>query len=105
MKNFSVVAKFPEVIGVALTDSFGMFLECAGKIDGEMAGAAHAFTAGALSKAGEALGLNSLERVSLAGDKSVCVIVFHDNQILGADVDPSKPLAAIEKKIWDTITK
>lgn len=105
MKNFSVVAKFPEVIGAALSDTSGMLLECCGRIDGEAVGAVHAFTVRALSQAGEALGLSSLERVTLVGGKSACVIAIHENGILGVDVDPTKPLAVLEKKIWDTITK
>jgi predicted regulator of Ras-like GTPase activity (Roadblock/LC7/MglB family) len=105
VKNFSVVAKFPEVIGAALTDSSGMLIECAGQMDGEVAGAVHAFTARALSQAGEVLGLSSFERATLVGGKSVCVVVVHENSVLGAEIDPSKPLSVVEKKIWDTITK
>jgi hypothetical protein len=105
VKNFNIVAKLPEVIGAALSDASGSLLDCAGQMDGEMAGAVHAFTARSLAQAGEILGLSALERVTLTGGKSACVIAVHDNHVLGVDVDPSKPLAAIEKKIWDTVTK
>ncbi len=105
MKNFSIVAKFPEVIGAALSDASGSLLDCAGQMDGETAGAVHAFAARCLAQAGEVLGLSTLERVTLAAGKSTCVIVVHDNHVLGVDVDPSKPLAPIEKRIWDTVTK
>jgi predicted regulator of Ras-like GTPase activity (Roadblock/LC7/MglB family) len=105
VKNFSIVAKFPEVIGAALSDASGTLLDSAGQVDGEMAGAVHAFTARALEKAGEVLGLSTLDRVTLVGGKSACVIIVHDGNVLGAVVDPSKPLAAIEMKIWDAVTK
>lgn len=105
VKNFSAIAKFPEVIGVAMTDGSGTLLECSGRMDGEVAGAVHAYAARALSQAGETLGLSTFERTTIVGATSSCVIAVYDNGILGAEVDPSKPLAAIEKKIWDTITK
>lgn len=105
MKNFGIVTKFPEVLGAALTDGSGVVLECSGRMDGEAVGAVHAFTARYLAQAGETLGLSTLERLSLVGNKSVYVIAVHENSVLGAEIDPSKPLATIEKKIWDTITK
>lgn len=105
MKNFNLVSKFPEVIGAALTDTSGILLESSGRMDGEMAGAVHAFTARALAQAGDVLGLNSLERAVLSAEKSVCIIAVGDNCVLGVDVDPNKPIAAVEKKVWDAISK
>jgi predicted regulator of Ras-like GTPase activity (Roadblock/LC7/MglB family) len=105
VKNLNAVSKIPEVLGAVLTDPSGILIEYTGQMDGEVAGAIHAFTARALSQSGEILGLNTLERVSLVADKSVCVLAVSDNSVLAAEVDPSKPLGPIEKKLWEASTK
>jgi hypothetical protein len=105
VKSLSVLAKLPEVIGATLTDSLGTLLESSGRVDDEVDGAVHSFAARALSEAGGVLGLAALQRASLVGGKSVFILAVDESHVLGVSVDPSKPLAVIEKKIWDAITK
>jgi predicted regulator of Ras-like GTPase activity (Roadblock/LC7/MglB family) len=105
VKSLNAVSKIPEVLGAVLTDPSGILIESTGQMDGEVAGAIHAFTARALAQTGELLGLNNLERASLVADKSVCVLAVSDNSVLAAEVDPGKPLGAIEKKLWEAYTK
>jgi len=105
VKNLSLISKLPEVLGAALSDESGALLECSGQMDGEIAGAVHAFTVRALTQAGETLGLSAFERATIVGPSSACIVAVHDGIVLGVDVDPHKPLNAIEKRIWDTISK
>ena len=105
MKNFNLVAKFPEVLGAAISDSSGALLDCVGQMDGEVAGAVHAFTARALTQVGEILGLSSFERATITGPSFACLIATYDNSVLGVDIDPHRPLNVVEKKIWETISK
>ncbi len=105
MKNLNAITKYPEVLGVAVSDMSGALVECAGQIDGEMEGAVHAFTARALGEAGELLGLSTFERASVIGVKAACLITVVDSEIVGINVDPSKPFGIAEKKILDTIQR
>ncbi|HET9960223.1 MAG TPA: roadblock/LC7 domain-containing protein [Polyangiaceae bacterium] len=102
MKDFNVIAKFPEVQGAVLSDPSGALLDVAGNIDGEVAGAVHAYSMKSLGQAGELLGLGGIQRTAIVGPTKSVVITIHDQEILGVYVDPDKPLAAIEKKLQDT---
>lgn len=105
VKNFSVISKFPEVLGAAVSDASGALVECSGQMDGEVAGAVHAFTVRALAQAGELLGLSAFERATVIGPSAACIVAAHDGMVLGVDVDPHKPLNVVEKRIWETISK
>ena len=99
MKNFNLVAKFPEVVGAVLSDSSGTLLDSVGALDGEVAGAVNSFSAKALLQAGELLGLGMLQKATITGTSKNCIITIDDDEVLGVYVDPSKPLGAIEKKL------
>jgi len=105
MKNFNLVAKFPEVLGAAVSDASGALVDCVGQMDGEVSGAVHAFTARALAQAGEVLGLSALERASIVAPTGTSLIAVHEDSVLGVNIDPRKPLNLVENKIWDCITK
>lgn len=105
MKEFSAIAKLPDVLGVVLSDHSGALLEWSGAVDGETAGAVHAFTVRAIAQAGELLGVGQFQRVSIVGPSKACVITIHGDTILGTYTDPSKPFASVEKRLQDTLPK
>jgi predicted regulator of Ras-like GTPase activity (Roadblock/LC7/MglB family) len=94
------IAKFPEVIALVVTDDAGSLLETSGDIDGEALGAVHVVTTQAITRCGNALGLGSLEHITVTSGKRACVIALHEQEILGVYVDASKqPIGAFEKKL------
>jgi hypothetical protein len=93
------LVKPPEVVAMVATDRNGVILDITGDVDGETVGPVHAVGALALGRAGEALGLGALVRVAITGPKRACVIALQEEEIVGFFVDPSKPLAAFEKKL------
>lgn len=105
MKDFSAIAKFPEVVAAVLSEPSGALLDSVGNVEGEVAGAVHAFSLQAFSQVGDALGLGTFQRASISGPSKVCVLTIQDDSVLGVYVDPSKPLAAVEKKLNDTLQK
>jgi hypothetical protein len=103
MKDINVIAEFPEVLGAVLSDASGALLDALGDVDGESAGAVHAYSLRALSQAGELLGLGGFERVTVLGPGQACVIALQGDAVLGVYVDPAKPLAPFEKKLLDAL--
>ena len=103
MKNFHMIAKLPEILGAVLSDPAGALIESFGSTDAEAAAAVHSFSAQSLGQAGDLLGLGTLDRVSIVGPTRVCTISKQSDGVLGVYVDPTKPLASIEKKIQDTL--
>lgn len=103
MKNFAQVARLPDVLGATVSDLSGALLESSGAIDGEVAGAIHAYALQSMMQAGETLGLGACQRVTVTGPTKAFLIIACDNEVLGADVDPTKPLNVIEKKILDVL--
>ncbi len=104
MSNLAQIAKtqlpkLPEVLAYAVTDGIGALLESGGDIDGEALGAIHVVTMQAIDKCGAALGLGTLERVTIASSKRACVVAVFDQDVLGVYLDPTKPLGAFEKKL------
>src|SRR5215813_10572953 len=92
------IAKFPEVAAMVVTDDAGSLLESSGDIDGEAIGAVHVVTMQALTRCGNALGLGSLQRVTVTGQRRACLIAI-DEVVLGVYMDPTKPIGAFEKKL------
>src|SRR5688572_6800722 len=103
MKDFNVIAKFPEVLGAVLSDPAGALLESFGDVDGESAGAVHAYSLLGLSQVGEMLGLGALERIAVTGPSKACLITVQGDAVLGVYVHPARPLAGIEKKLQDLL--
>jgi len=93
------IAKFPEVTALVVTDDAGSLLESSGDIDAEALGAVHVVLTQALARCGNALGLGGLQRVSVTGPRSACVIGMYEQEVLGVYVDPTKPIGAFEKKL------
>ena len=93
------IAKFPEVAAMVVTDDAGSLLESSGDIDGEAIGAVHVVTMQALARCGNALGLGSLQRVTVTGPRRACLIALYEHEVLGVYMDPTKPIGAFEKKL------
>lgn len=93
------IAKFPEVTALVVSDDGGSVLESSGEIDAEALGAVHVVAASALERCGGALGLGSLQRVTITAPRRACLIAICDQEVLGVYVDPSKPVGAFEKKL------
>jgi predicted regulator of Ras-like GTPase activity (Roadblock/LC7/MglB family) len=105
MKEFSAIAKLPDVVGAVLSDHSGALLEWSGAVDGETAGAVHAFMVRGFSQAGDLLGIGSFQRVSVVGPTKACVVAIHGDTILGTYTDPTKPIANVEKRLQETLPK
>jgi predicted regulator of Ras-like GTPase activity (Roadblock/LC7/MglB family) len=103
MKDIGVIAAFPEVVGAVLSDPAGALLDSFGSVDGEAAGAVHAYSVVALSQAGELLGLGAFQRAAVVGRGATCLLSIEGDAVLGVYVDPSKPLPTIEKKLRDAL--
>lgn len=93
------IAKFPEVTAMVVTDRAGALLESSGDIDGESSGAVHVVAMQGLVRCGDALGLGTLDRISITAPRRTCVIAPRDHEILGIYLDPTKPLGAFENKL------
>jgi predicted regulator of Ras-like GTPase activity (Roadblock/LC7/MglB family) len=93
------IAKFPEVVAVVVTDDAGSLLEASGDLDSEAFGAVHVVTMQAITRCGNALGIGTLERITVTGGKRACVIAPYDQEVLGVYIDPTKPIGAFEKKL------
>jgi predicted regulator of Ras-like GTPase activity (Roadblock/LC7/MglB family) len=105
MKEFSAIAKLPDVVGAVRSDQFGALLESSGTIDGETAGAVHAFMVRAFSQAGELLGVGSFQRVSVVGPSKAFVVAIHGDSILGTYTDPSRSTTNVEKRLQEILPK
>jgi predicted regulator of Ras-like GTPase activity (Roadblock/LC7/MglB family) len=105
MKEFAAIAKLPDVVGAVLSDHSGALLDWSGAVDGETAGAVHAYMVRGFSQAGDLLGVGSFQRVSIVGPSKACVVAVHGDTILGTYTDPTKPIASVEKRLQDTLPK
>ncbi len=95
----SQIIKLPEVVASVVTDRSGMLVESTGDIDGEAAGAVNAVSAEALALTGETLGLGELQRASITGPNTACVIAVQGDEVVGVYVDPKKPIGPFEMKV------
>lgn len=93
------LAALPEVIALVVTDAAGAVLASSGDIDGEAIGAVHVVTTQALTRCGNALGLGPLRRLAITGTLRACSISIFDGEVLGAYLDPAKPIGAFEHKL------
>ena len=105
MRDINVIAKFPEVQGIVLSDLSGALTDSFGNVDGEAAGAVHSYALRALTQAGELLGIGEFQRASFTGRGVSCLIMLQGEEVLGVYVDPSKPLAGVEKKLSEALQK
>lgn len=93
------IARFPEVLGLVVTDDAGALLESSGDIDAETLGAVHVVAMQSLMRCGSALGLGALQRFIATGPRRACLVASHDREVLGVYIDPNKPMGALEKKL------
>jgi hypothetical protein len=105
MKECAAIAKLPDVIGAVLSDHSGTLLDWSGMVDGETAGAVHAFTARGFTQAGDTLGIGSLQRMSIVGPSKTCVIALQSDTILGLYGEPNKPVGLVERRLQDALSK
>jgi predicted regulator of Ras-like GTPase activity (Roadblock/LC7/MglB family) len=103
MSNLSAITKLPDVVGAVVSDSGGAVVDWTENIDGESAGAVHAFAVQSLSRAGETLGLGSFQQMTLSAKREACLVFERNGYVLGIYVDPSKPLSTVEKKVRETL--
>ena len=99
MNNFDAISRLPEAVATVLSDDSGSLLQWVGEIDGETAGAVHAFARQSLGQAGEMLGLGAFERVSIVSAKQACIVATQGNQVLGVYSAAGKAFLALEKKL------
>lgn len=104
MMDFNAIANLPEVTGAVLSDASGALLEVVGDLDGEAAGAVHAFSLLALSQAGEMLGLGGFQRAAISTPTHACVVLACEGTVLGVHTEPRK-LSALEQKLHNTLQR
>jgi len=95
----SPVVRSAEVSAMVVTDRTGVLIESSGEIDGETAGAVYAVAAGDLDRLGEQLGLGPFQRASITGPTSACIVAIHEDGVMAMQLDPRKPIAAMERKL------
>jgi len=101
MINLSMLTKFPEVKSAIIADHRGMLLESAGHSDANQQASALGAMASAMAHAGEQLGAGPLQRFIVTGTATASIAIVAQDAIVGAFVDPNKPIATVEK-ILDT---
>jgi len=99
MSAFSTIAGLPEVRSAVLGDLGGAFLDAVREPDGETVAAVTGYLASLLVQAGEQLGLGSLRRLSVSGEKRALLVVVDGRHLVAAQVDPPRALAAVEKLV------
>lgn len=102
MVDLSRFADVPEVKSLVVGDPGGLFLDGFDEPDGESVAAIMGFMSTAIRQVGDQLGLGGLRRVFLVSQSESCVITVQADSVITAYVDPSKSMAAIEKKL-DTV--
>ena len=93
------LGRLPEVTALVISDRSGALVEATGDVDGEAAGAVYTVAAESLGRAGEELGLGPLVRALIVGPTAACIVVVQDEGVVAIQVDPRKPIAALEKKL------
>lgn len=99
MNSYDAIAQLAEVKALVLSDPMGALIEQTGKIDGETVGAVNAYCVQGLSTAGDILGLGQLVSLALVGGGTGHLVYLHGGVIVGVAFDPSRPQAALEKKV------
>jgi predicted regulator of Ras-like GTPase activity (Roadblock/LC7/MglB family) len=95
----SPMVRSPEVTAMVVTDRAGALIEASGDVDGETSGAVYAVVAGDLDRLGETLGLGQLQRASITGPTTACIVAIHEDGVVAIQADPRKPLVALERRL------
>ncbi len=99
MADLASVARIPNVASAVLGAPDGGFLDAIREADGEAVASVAAFVATSLAQAGDELGLGTLRRVAVAGERRALVIAAADGALVTARVEPGSALAAVEKSL------
>ncbi len=93
------------MLGAVVSDPDGALIESSGNVDPEGTAAVLAYTSQALAQAGEQLGLGTLSRAVISSATKACVLSVLADGVLGVYLDPSKPVAAFEKKLDELLQR
>ena len=93
------IAQLPEVLAIVVTDDAGALLESSGELDSEALGAVQVVAMQAITRCGNALGLGTLERITVTGGQRTCVLAIRDREVLGVYLTPQGPIGAFESKL------
>jgi hypothetical protein len=97
------LATLPEITALVVSDRAGALQSCSGDgsgdLDGEAAAAVYGVVVEALGSVGEQLGMGALLSAAIAGRGPTCVLGVHDQGVVAAHLDPSKPSNGVERKI------
>jgi predicted regulator of Ras-like GTPase activity (Roadblock/LC7/MglB family) len=93
------ICRMPEVTALVMTDRSGTLVEASGDIDAEAAGAVYTVAAEAFERLGDQLGLGPFDRAAVTGVGSACIVALTEQGVVGIQVDPKKPIGAIERKL------
>jgi predicted regulator of Ras-like GTPase activity (Roadblock/LC7/MglB family) len=99
MTALTTIAKLPEVRSAVLGDLGGAFLDAVRETDGETVAAVTGYLASLLVQAGEQLGLGSLRRLSVSGERRALLVIVDGKDLVTVQIDPPRALAAVEKAI------
>ena len=105
MADLASVARIPNVASAVLADATGGFHDAVREPDGESVASVAAFVTTSLIQAGEELGLGSLRRVAIAGEKRALLIAAAGGALVVARVDPVAALATVERAFDASIGK
>jgi|CZKU01.1.fsa_nt_gi hypothetical protein len=105
MNPFDVVSKIPGIVAAILSDESGNLLESVGNIDGESAAAVNAFARESFGKAGDILGLGSLDRVVIASPTRSAIVAVRPGYVMSVFADAGKPFSTVEKKLTEILSR
>lgn len=103
--SLASITRIPDVVGAVLSDAAGSVIEFSGRVDGETAGAVQSFCVDAFAKAGQLLGLGTVQRTTFATSAGACVITAPAGRVLGVYVDANKPTAPVEKRLAEILQR
>jgi predicted regulator of Ras-like GTPase activity (Roadblock/LC7/MglB family) len=99
MIDLALISSLPEVRSVVHGQLGGALLESIREPDAEGVAAVTGFLASALAEGGEQLGLGTLRRVSLAGERAATLLVVERDDVVSARIEPGHALSGVERVI------
>lgn len=105
MADLASVAKIPNVASAVLADGDGGFHDAIREPDGESVASVAAFVTTSLTQAGNELGLGTLRRVAIGGQKRALLVAAAGGVLVIARVDPVAALATVERAFDATVGK
>src|ERR1019366_8561578 len=98
MNPFDVVSKIPGIVAAILSDESGNLLESVGNIDGESPAPVNAFPRESFGKAGDILGLGSLDRVVIASPTRSAIVAVRPGYVMSVFADAGNEIKQRKKK-------